>query len=81
VLPVYLLATWRRPWGRGWDLELIRLDQLPTPTVINQALEAIIRKRPDQYVWSYNRYKDPSPSSAEPARAAPASRGAATDDV
>jgi KDO2-lipid IV(A) lauroyltransferase len=79
--PVYLLATWRRPWGRGWDLELTRLERLPTPEVINQALEAVIRKRPDQYVWSYNRYKDPSPSPAAPGRPATVARGAATDDV
>ncbi len=61
--PVYLLATWRRPWGRGWDLELVPVAGIPTPEVINQALEAIIRRRPEQYVWSYNRYKVP-PSAA-----------------
>ncbi len=25
--PVYVLATWRRPFGRGWDLEFTRLEQ------------------------------------------------------
>ncbi len=69
---VYLLATWRRPFGRGWDLQLEKLDGVPTPEVINQALEAIIRQRPDQYVWSYNRYKGPP---------APAVAAMATDDV
>ena len=70
---VYVLATWRRPFGRGWDLELSRLDRLPTPEVINQELETIIRRRPDQYVWSYNRYKAP-PSL-------PSSPGPSADDV
>jgi KDO2-lipid IV(A) lauroyltransferase len=74
--PVYILATWRRPFGRGWDLELARLDQLPTPEVINRELEAIIRRRPEQYVWSYNRYKAPPATSS--AAAAP---GIAADDV
>ena len=73
---VYLLATWRRPFGRGWDLELARLNRQPTPDVINEELETIIRRRPDQYVWSYNRYKEP-PSAASSAPAP----GAAADDV
>jgi len=73
--PVYLLAAWRRPWGRGWDLELSPLPELPTPEVINRALEAIIRRRPEQYVWSYNRYKSPPAAAATPAPAM------AADDV
>ena len=73
--PVYVLATWRRPFGRGWDLELGRLERLPTPEAINQELEIIIRRRPEQYVWSYNRYKGP------PASGAAAAPGAATDDL
>ena len=81
---VYVLATWRRPFGRGWDLELSKLDRVPTPEAINQALEAIIRRRPDQYVWSYNRYKGPPGSPASPAShdavASPAP-GMAPDDV
>ena len=77
--PVYLLASWRRPFGRGWDLELSKLDRPPTPEAINQELETIIRRRPQQYVWSYNRYKGPSPDSGG---AAPApERSALADDV
>jgi Kdo2-lipid IVA lauroyltransferase/acyltransferase len=80
--PVYLLATWRRPWGRGWDLELRKVDRIPTPQVINQELEAVIRKRPDQYVWSYNRYKQPSSATgAAPAPKVESAPGAAADDV
>jgi Kdo2-lipid IVA lauroyltransferase/acyltransferase len=73
--PVYVLATWRRPFGRGWDCELSRLERLPTPEAINQKLEAIIRGRPEQYVWSYNRYKEPPGSSA------PAVTGGPADDL
>jgi KDO2-lipid IV(A) lauroyltransferase len=72
---VYVLATWRRPLGRGWDLELSRMEQVPTPEVINRELEAIIRRRPEQYVWSYNRYKEP------PASGAAAAPGVAADDL
>ena len=79
--PVYLLATWRRPMGRGWDLELTKLDRIPTPEVINQELETIIRRRPDQYVWSYNRYKEPSPSGPRSAPPVGMRRGTAADDV
>ena len=27
---------------------------------INQAMESLIRRRPEQYLWSYNRYKTPA---------------------
>ena len=73
--PVYVLATWRLPFGRGWDLELFRMEQAPTPEAINRELEAIIRRRPGQYVWSYNRYKGP------PAPAVAAAPGVASNDL
>jgi len=73
--PVYVLATWRRPFGGGWDLEFSRLEGVPTPEAINRELEAFIRRRPEQYVWSYNRYKEP------PASAAAAAPGVAADDL
>lgn len=82
--PVYVLASWRRPSGRGWDLELRQLDRTPTPDVINGELETIIRRRPDQYVWSYNRYKGPIGSQAVPASAGAAMssvQGGTADDV
>jgi KDO2-lipid IV(A) lauroyltransferase len=73
--PVYLVATWRLPRGRGWDLELSQLHEPPTPEAINRALESIIRRRPEQYVWSYNRYKAPPEAAVTPAPAM------AADDV
>lgn len=57
--PVHLVAVWRRAAGRGWDVDVERVDELPTPEAINRRVEAVIRQRPDQYVWSYNRYKGP----------------------
>ena len=72
---VYLLAAWRRPRGRGWDLELAPMQEPPTPEAINREVEAIIRRRPEQYVWSYNRYKAPPAANPAPAPAM------AADDV
>lgn len=57
---VCLLAVWRRPHGRGWDVEVEEIDELPTPQVVNARIEALIRRHPDQYVWNYNRYKVPA---------------------
>ena len=34
-------------------------DEILRATEINQQIEAIIHQRPDQYFWSYNRYKSP----------------------
>lgn len=69
---VCLLAVWRRPGGRGWDVEIEDIDELPTPQVLNARIEALIRRHPEQYVWNYNRYKvpagtmPPGPASAAP---------------
>jgi KDO2-lipid IV(A) lauroyltransferase len=34
-------------------------DEVTRVTAINRVVEDIIRQRPDQYIWSYNRYKAP----------------------
>ena len=56
----------RLPGGRGFRLCWTPLDQ---PTVgdaaadaatLNRALEALIRRLPEQYLWGYNRYKVPA---------------------
>ena len=56
--------------GRGWVVHFSVIDE-PLPddpvaaaTRINEALEALIRQNPEQYLWGYNRYK--TPQSAEP---------------
>ena len=38
----------------------------PSPEAINRAMEALIRRVPDQYFWGYNRYKDVPRSGAPP---------------
>jgi len=56
--------------GRGWVVHFSVIDE-PLPddpvaaaTRINAALEQLIRRNPEQYLWGYNRYK--TPQSAEP---------------
>lgn len=62
---VILTAGERLPRGRGWRIHYVRLpDPLPPSaqaqaTLINTAMETLIRRFPQQYLWSYNRYKTP----------------------
>jgi len=57
--------------GRGYRIHLKRLEEPFTgdaardAALVNGSLEALIRERPAQYLWGYNRYK--VPSGAEPA--------------
>jgi KDO2-lipid IV(A) lauroyltransferase len=55
----------RLPGGRGWRIHLKPLEESFTgdaahdAAVMNRELEALIRERPAQYLWGYNRYKVP----------------------
>jgi KDO2-lipid IV(A) lauroyltransferase len=55
----------RLPRGAGYELWLEPLsedlpeDPAAAAEVINRAVEGLIRKKPEQYLWSYNRYKVP----------------------
>jgi len=52
----------RRPHGEGYDIYFTPMELqtgIPLTRQINSALEKIIRTRPAQYLWSYNRYKIP----------------------
>jgi KDO2-lipid IV(A) lauroyltransferase len=71
---VILTAGERLPGGRGWRIHYLRLPEpLPaTPealaAAINQAMETLIRRFPEQYLWSYNRYKEPGDAPPPPRR-------------
>jgi hypothetical protein len=41
----------------GWTLHFELYEGETTPRAINAAMEQWIRKLPEQYLWSYNRYK------------------------
>lgn len=64
-VPVVLTAGERLPKGQGWKIHYLRLPE-PFPDnvedmalLINQGMEALIQRFPEQYLWSYNRYKVP----------------------
>ncbi|WP_323012089.1 lysophospholipid acyltransferase family protein [Castellaniella sp.] len=69
---VILTAGERLPGGKGWRIHYLRLPEpLPdTPEAlalaINQAMETLIRRFPEQYLWSYNRYKEPDDAPPHP---------------
>lgn len=43
--------------GEGYFVHFNTVDSIATPTLLNQAIEAQIRQKPEQYLWRYNRYK------------------------
>jgi Kdo2-lipid IVA lauroyltransferase/acyltransferase len=72
-----VLALWceRLPGAAGYVMHVHRPAQaLPPPlpdagaddvacaTAINASIEALVRQCPQQYVWGYQRYKQPSPA-------------------
>lgn len=69
---VILTAGERLPQGQGWRVHYERLSEplpadLDTLTLtINQAMEALIRRFPEQYLWSYSRYKRPEGAPPKP---------------
>lgn len=80
-VPVILTAGERLPRGRGWRIHYVRVPgPLPESTeaqaaLFNAAMETLIRRFPEQYLWSYNRYK--TPRGAPPAPGAPGAPDAA----
>lgn len=78
---IILASALRLPRGRGYALTLEPFDDPLDPdpqraaAQINHALEAMIRRCPQQYLWGYNRYKRP-PGAPEPPVAAADGAGA-----
>ncbi len=68
ALPVLLWGE-RLSWGRGYvvhvhsvgllDGEVLSTDAQTAAAQINAAMEVLVRERPEQYLWSYARYKSP----------------------
>ncbi|MEJ5211631.1 MAG: lysophospholipid acyltransferase family protein [Burkholderiales bacterium] len=63
--PVLLAVARRLPRGRGYHLTLRPLASAFTgepahdARLLNETIEALVRECPEQYLWSYNRYKRP----------------------
>ncbi|MEK6591807.1 MAG: lysophospholipid acyltransferase family protein [Pseudomonadota bacterium] len=58
----------RLPHGQGYQIhfEQIQFEALDE-TALNRAIENVVRRCPEQYLWSYNRYKVPVGAEAPPA--------------
>jgi KDO2-lipid IV(A) lauroyltransferase len=59
----------RLPAGRGYRLHFDEIagDHLDEPA-LNRAVEEQVRRRPEQYLWSYNRYKVPAGAEPPPSK-------------
>ncbi|MCA1926342.1 MAG: lysophospholipid acyltransferase family protein [Thiobacillus sp.] len=68
----FFVVAERLAWGRGYQLHFrpfggaLPADKAEAAACINHEIEAIIRRFPTQYMWTYNRYKRPG-GVAEPA--------------
>lgn len=76
--PVMMVIARRLPEGRGYR---VRFQEIPARSLsdeaaLNQAIEAEVRRCPEQYLWSYYRYKVPRGVAAPPAKAKAESRKA-----
>ncbi|MCX7896252.1 MAG: lysophospholipid acyltransferase family protein [Rhodocyclaceae bacterium] len=63
AMGVVVILAWaeRLPKGRGYHLHLYAPSaDLSTPEGLNRELERMIREKPAQYLWGYNRYKRPA---------------------
>lgn len=49
----------RLSYGRGYHLHFELLGEDASPQTINRSIERLIKLRPAQYLWSYQRYKMP----------------------
>jgi Kdo2-lipid IVA lauroyltransferase/acyltransferase len=64
--PIVVLCMRRLPDAAGFDLtchqlpEALPIDDSEAAQELNVFLERIIRRCPEQYMWSYNRFKAPS---------------------
>jgi KDO2-lipid IV(A) lauroyltransferase len=67
---VFVALARRLPRGAGYEIEVSRVEgSLAGPDGahrMNAAVEAAVRKYPDQYLWSYHRYKHPAGAPLPP---------------
>lgn len=84
----FVLRCSRLPHGRGYRVHVTPLDaallagtdlaaQTAAATVMNSTMENVILQEPGQYLWGYNRYKQPRETEVPEAAAAPAPAGRA----
>ena len=56
---VILIFGERLPRGRGYHLHFKSLGADTSPQGINDGIEKLVKTRPEQYLWSYQRFKQP----------------------
>lgn len=69
--PVWFVMAERLPFGRGFRFHLERApagiaDPETSAAALNQGVEACITRFPEQYWWSYKRYRRRPPGAADP---------------
>jgi Kdo2-lipid IVA lauroyltransferase/acyltransferase len=76
--PVVMVVAERLPAGRGYRLRFreLAVQSLLDETAINRAIETEIRRCPEQYLWSYYRYKARAGTDEPPAKSEGGSRKA-----
>ncbi|NJD34988.1 MAG: lysophospholipid acyltransferase family protein [Betaproteobacteria bacterium] len=74
---VLLAYAERLHYGAGYHLRLFPLsapltgDLMQRAAQLNREIEGLIQRCPQQYLWGYNRYKEPRGAGAPPAPASP----------
>ncbi len=68
--PVLMAFAERLPGGQGYRLSFRPMPQpagepRAAAQTLNAAVESVVRLRPEQYLWSYNRYKTPRGAAPE----------------
>lgn len=58
----------RLAWGQGFIIHIEPLNTETSPQDINNAIERLVRKKPEQYLWSYRRFKQPQLSREKRAK-------------
>jgi len=68
----FFVAAERLTWGRGYVLHVTPVmqsfpaDKTAAAVLINQGVEAMVRRFPAQYLWNYNRHKQPGSAPPPP---------------
>lgn len=69
--PALMFTAKRRGLGKGWIIDAKRLDAFSedantAATQLNIAIENAVLVAPEQFIWSYNRYKHPTGAELPP---------------
>ncbi|QWD90709.1 lysophospholipid acyltransferase family protein [Polynucleobacter sp. MWH-Braz-FAM2G] len=69
--PVIMFTAKRKGIGKGWVMQATRLapfseDAERAATELNIAIENAVLQAPEQFIWSYNRYKHPAGAELPP---------------